>query len=244
MADNGSRSMAEQDGAVPDGAPVPSSGSPLRSRLRRLPVFAGDLPSFDPADVPGDPVALFVTWIGAAIDAGVAEPHAMMLATADAGGAPSVRVVILKDVRDGGWEFATDARSRKWVDLAANPQGAATFYWQPQARQVRLRGPVVPADPELCAADFLSRSPGSRAAALAVRPGEPLGSPAELEAAMAAALVRVEREPSLVLPEWSLQAVVPLEIEFWQGDRRRAHTRVVYRRDAVGAPWRHELVWP
>lgn len=244
MPDIVGRSRTGQHGAAPGGAPEPSQGSLLRSRLRVLPVFAGDLPSFDPADVPGDPVSLFVTWVEEAIEAGVAEPHAMMLATADVGGAPSVRVVILKDVHDGGWEFATDARSRKSVDLAANPQGAATFYWQPQARQVRLRGPVVPADPQVCAADFLARSPGSRAAAFAVRPGEPLGSPAELEAAMAAALDRVGREPLLVLPEWSLQALVPLEIEFWQGDRRRAHTRVVYRRDAVGAPWRHELVWP
>ena len=249
MADIVSGSVPGQDSGVPRVVPASShdstaQGSLLRGALRGLPVFAGDLPGFDPAAVPGDPVALFVTWIGEAIDAGVAEPHAMMLGTADAGGVPSVRVVILKDVHDGGWEFATDARSRKAVDLAANPHGAATFYWQPQARQVRLSGTVVAASPQVCAADFLARSPDSRAAALAVRPGEPLGSPAELEAAIERALHRVQDEPQLVLPEWSLQALVPLEIEFWQGDRRRAHTRVVYRRDSVGGPWRHELVWP
>lgn len=243
MADDVVRSGTGQDGGAPSGASS-SSGSPLRSALRSLPVFAGDLPSFDPAAVPGDPVALFVTWLGEAIDVGVAEPHAMMLATAGADGAPSVRVVILKDVFDGGWEFATDARSRKAVDLAANPQGAATFYWQPQARQVRLRGPVVAASEQVRTADFLARSPDSRAAALAVRPGEPLASPAELTAAMERALRRVQDEPAFVLPEWSLQALIPLEIEFWQGDRRRAHTRVVYRRDTVGGPWRHQLVWP
>ncbi|MGV8966923.1 MAG: pyridoxine/pyridoxamine 5'-phosphate oxidase [Cellulomonas sp.] len=220
------------------------TGSMLRGALRRLPVFAGDLPVFDTATVPGDPVELFVSWMRAAIDAGVAEPHAMMLGTADAEGAPSVRVVILKDVHDGGWEFATDARSRKALDLAGNARGAATFYWQPQARQVRLSGPVVAADPRACAADFLARSPESRAAALAVRPGEPLGSPAELEAAMQQALGRVAHEPRLVLPQWSLQTLIPLEVEFWQGDRRRAHTRVVYRRDTLDGPWRHELVWP
>ncbi|RYV49471.1 pyridoxine/pyridoxamine 5'-phosphate oxidase [Pengzhenrongella frigida] len=225
-------------------APTSSSGSLLRQTLRGLPVFAGELPAFDPATVPDDPIALFVAWIGAAIEAGVAEPHAMTLATADAGGAPSARVVILKDVHDGGWEFATDARSRKAADVARNPLGAVTFYWQLQARQVRLRGSIVARGPRVSAADFLSRSPASRAAAFAVRPGEPLGSPAELEAALADALVMVERAPEQVLAEWTLQALVPLEIEFWQGDRRRAHTRVVYRRDAVGEPWRHELVWP
>lgn len=229
---------------APGASPTASSGSLLRERLRRLGVFAGDLPPFDPARLPDDPIDLFVVWIGAAIDAGVPEPHAMTLATADADGAPSARVVILKDVHDGGWEFATDARSRKAVDLGVNPRGAANFYWQPQARQVRLRGPVLDRGPQVSAADFHSRSPASRAAALAVRPGEPLGSPAELDAALADALERVEREPGLALPEWTLLALVPLEIEFWQGDQRRAHTRVVYRRDAVGGPWRHELVWP
>lgn len=239
-----SRPATGQAGPEHGGRSTSTSGSLLREQLRRLPVFAGALPRLDPAGVPDDPVELFVAWITAAIEAGVPEPHAMTLATADAVGVPSARVVILKDVRDGGWEFATDARSRKAADVAGNPYGAANFYWQPQARQVRLRGPVLALGPQASAADFLARSPASRAAALAVRPGEPLGSPAELVAAQADALARVGREPGLVLAEWMLAALVPLEVEFWQGDPRRAHTRVVYRRDAVAGPWRHELVWP
>ncbi|QTE28674.1 pyridoxine/pyridoxamine 5'-phosphate oxidase [Pengzhenrongella sicca] len=216
----------------------------LRSRLRRLPVFAGSLPAFDPTDVPADPFDLFADWLGHAIDAGVAEPHAMTLATADAVGAPSARVVILKDVHDGGWEFATDARSRKARDLALNPAAAASFYWQPQGRQVRLTGIVVDRGALQRDADFLARSPASRAAAFAVRPGEPLASTAELHAAMAAALERVALEPARVLPEWALLALVPLTAEFWQGDPTRAHVRVVYTRDDVAGAWRHELVWP
>jgi pyridoxamine 5'-phosphate oxidase len=239
-----SRPESDENGSTSGGEPSTSSGSLLRERLRRLPVFAGPLSGFDPQAVPADPIALFVAWMGEAIDAGVAEPHAMTLATAGADGAPSARVVILKDVHDGGWEFATDARSRKAADLATNPHAAATFYWQPQGRQVRLRGPVVDVGPELAAEDFLARSPSSRAAAFAVQPGEPLSSPAELEVAMAEAFGRVDREPGGVLAEWQLWSLVPLEIEFWQGDRWRAHIRVVYRRDAPGGPWRHALVWP
>lgn len=224
---------------------VASTGnSALLSSLRGLPVFAGEFPRFDPTDLPSDPVALFAAWLGQAIDAGVVEPHAMTLATVDDTGAPSARVVILKDVRDGGWEFATDARSRKVRDLAENPRAAATFYWPLQGRQVRLTGPVSDRGAQASAADFLARSPASRSAALATRPGEPLGSTVEVEAALTEAHRRVQREPGLVLDAWSLLALVPLQAEFWQGDPRRVHTRVVYRRDEVTATWRHELVWP
>ena len=236
--------MNRPNETAPVGGPPPAGRTPLRDRLRSLPVFAGDLPHFDPTEVPADPFALFEAWLLRAVDDGVAEPHAMTLATADATGAPSARVVVLKDVRDGGWEFATDARSRKARDRASNPRAAANFYWQPQGRQVRLSGALVDRGPQASAADFLARSPASRAAALAVRPGEPLGSAAELEAAIVDARQRVDREPGLVLAEWLLLALIPLEVEFWQGDPRRAHTRVVYRRDDVDAPWRCELVWP
>jgi len=237
------RHNQHNDSAAADGA-APTPGRTLRERVRSLPVFAGKLPGFDPTTAGDDPLALFTEWIGAAIDAGVAEPHAMTVATADASGAPSARVVILKDVHDGGWEFATDARSRKATDLAANPRAAASFYWQPQGRQVLLSGPVVARPSSVRDADFLARSPASRAAALAVRPGEPLSSTAALEASMVEALERVRREPDLVLAEWLLLALMPHRIEFWQGDPRRAHIRVVYRRDDLAGPWRHELVWP
>lgn len=214
----------------------------LRERLRALPTLTGTAPDVDPAAVPADPVDLFVAWLEAAVVAGVPEPHAVTIATADPDGRPSSRVVVLKDVRDGGWEFATDARSRKARDLARNPQAAASFYWPLQARQVRLTGTVTVLGPQACAADFLARSPGSRAAALAARPGEPLSGPEELTRATAAALRRVEVEPDTVLGEWVVYALRPDEVEFWQGDPGRAHTRVVYRR--VGGAWTHQLVWP
>ena len=235
--------MTQPDGPQPGAGPPPPRTA-LGERLRSVPVFAGELPGFDPTDVPADPVALFQAWLGQAIDAGVSEPHAMTVATVDPTGAPSSRVVILKDVRAGGWEFATDARSRKARDLDGNPLAAASFYWPAQGRQVRLTGPVRQLGAQASAADFLARSPASRAAALAVRPGEPLGSAAELEAALGAALRRVQREPELVLVEWLLLVLTPLELEFWQGRPSRAHVRLGYRRDRLGDPWRHTLRWP
>ena len=214
----------------------------VRGLLRSLRVLDGDLPMLDPDDVAPTPQAMFVRWLREAVDAGVREPHAVTVSTADARGRPSARVVVLHDVRDGGWLFATDARSRKAVDLAENPWAALSFYWREQARQVRLVGPARSLGAEASAADFLARSPASRAAGLAARPGEPLGSRAELGRAVADALARVEREPGTVLADWVLYEVVPEEAEFWQGDAGRAHTRVVYRRGGDG--WVSGLVWP
>jgi pyridoxamine 5'-phosphate oxidase len=226
----------------------------LRSLLRSLPALAGPFPDLDPTDLPDRPEALFVRWLHEAVEAGVREPHAMTVSTADAAGRPSARVVVLKDLVDGGWQFATDARSRKAADLAVNPAASVSFYWREQGRQVRLTGTARMLGPEASAADFLARSPASRAAALGTRPGEPLGSPAELHEAMADARSHVDREPGTVLAEWVLVAVVPDEVEFWQGDPRRAHVRVVYRRLEDGgaggaggsgdATWDRSLVWP
>ncbi|WP_298458056.1 pyridoxal 5'-phosphate synthase [uncultured Cellulomonas sp.] len=214
----------------------------VRSLLRSLRVFEGPLPAFDPDDVADTPDAMFVRWLREAADAGVREPHAVTVATADPAGRPSSRVVVLHDVVDGAWRFATDSRSRKALDLAANPQGAMSFYWREQARQVRLVGTVRSPGAQASAADFLARSPSSRAAGLATRPGQRLGSVGEMRAAMSAAEDRVAREPGTVLPQWLLLELVPDEAEFWQGDPGRAHTRVVYRRSPDG--WTRELVWP
>lgn len=215
----------------------------LRATLRRLPALAGDLPQLDPDSLPRDPVTAFLRWFAEALEAGVPEPHAVTVATADTAGRPSSRVVVLKDVDDGGrWVFATDRRSRKSRDLATNPAVALSFYWQPLGRQVRIVGTAVALDADGCAADFLARSPSSRAAAFATRPGEPLPGISALHAALRDALAHVEAEPEDVLADWVVYAVVPDEVELWQGSGSRAHQRVVYRRAAGG--WSRDLVWP
>ncbi|MFS0703328.1 pyridoxal 5'-phosphate synthase [Cellulomonas sp. 179-A 9B4 NHS] len=215
----------------------------MRELLRSLPALSGDVLPFDPDAAPDDPLALFGEWFAAAVDAGVPEPHAVTLATAGADGRPSARVLVLKDVGPDGFAFATDARSGKAVDLAVNPRAALTFWWQPVVRQVRVTGAAHHLGAEASAADYLARSPASRAAALAVRPGEPLGSVAQLRDAMSAARERVDDEPGLVLPQWQAWVVVPDALEFWQGSPDRAHVRLVYRRSAAGS-WTRSLVWP
>ncbi len=214
----------------------------LRDRLRGLPALTGDLPEVDPYTLPADPVAAFEEWFAAAVDAGVPEPHAVTLATADATGAPSARVVLLVDVADGAWVVATDARAAKAHDLAANPRAALTFYWQPLGRQVRLAGPAHLLDPATTAEDFLRRSPSARAATLASRPGETVRSVAEMTAAVAGARARVDREPGLVPPTWQLWGVRPETVELWQGDHDRAHLRVRWTR--ADDRWDRHLLWP
>jgi pyridoxamine 5'-phosphate oxidase len=214
----------------------------LRQTLRDIEVFAGDLPGFDPSIAPDTPVELFTEWLLAALSAGVREPHAMTLATADAGGDPTARVLILKDVSPEGWQFATDANSRKGRDLAARPYAALTFYWAPLARQVRVRGPVVRESPELCAADFLARSVGARAEALLGRQSQPLADLAERDAQVGASITRIEGEPDLVAPGWTLYSVRPESVEFWQGDKQRRHTRLVYQSSPIG--WTKQMLWP
>ncbi|MGF1432319.1 pyridoxine/pyridoxamine 5'-phosphate oxidase [Kitasatospora sp. LaBMicrA B282] len=219
-----------------------TEGGELRRLLRGIEVFAGELPSFDPLDTPGTPVELFTQWLRGALRAGVREPHAMTLATADGAGDPAARVLILKDVDEQGWQFASDGGGPKGRQLAARPFAALTFYWAPLARQVRVRGPVVRAAEQVRAADFLARGAGARAESLLGRQSRPLADLAERDAAVAASLARLAEQPELVSPDWTVYAVQPETVEFWQGDRQRRHTRLVYR--ATGDGWAKQLLWP
>jgi pyridoxamine 5'-phosphate oxidase len=132
----------------------------FRELLRALPDFPEQLPDFDPAAAPADPAELFRQWLREALAAGVPQPNACSLATADGRGRPSSRMLILKDIDDAGWHFATSRASRKGRELAANPHAALNFYWQQQGRQVRAAGAVVELSAAASAADWHAR-PGA-----------------------------------------------------------------------------------
>ncbi|MGW4472665.1 pyridoxine/pyridoxamine 5'-phosphate oxidase [Nonomuraea sp. NPDC004354] len=215
----------------------------VRDLLRSLPVFPDQLPDFDAAAAPDEPVALFSRWLGEAIEARVLGPHVMTLSTADTDGRPAARVLICKDVsQDGRWFFASGANSAKGRHLAGNPHAALVFYWPELGRQIRVRGPVAPAGAEAGAADFLARPPASRAEALIGRQSEPLDDPAELDAAFEQAYARVTADPDLVAPAWTLYALTAEEVEFWQADHERRHTRLRYER--TGSAWLRGRLWP
>lgn len=216
--------------------------SDIRELLRGLDVFSGELPDFDTGAAPADPRELFTDWLLDAVRAGVREPHAMTLSTTGTDGDPSARVLILKDVSPDGWHFAADAGSRKGRELAGRPAAALTFYWPPLARQVRIRGRVTAGDAEASAADFLARSPAARAEALLGRQSTPLADLAARDAAVRESAARIEGDPGLVAPGWTLYTLRPDSVEFWQGDRDRRHTRLDYTRTDDG--WKRGLLWP
>ena len=213
-----------------------------RELLRGLPVFDRPLPAFDTESVPGEPSALFLSWLHEAIDAGVSEPHAMTLSTVDEEGRPDARVLILKDVDPTRWQFATAATSAKGTQLAARPHAALSFHWPEQGRQVRVRGAVAMADPSVSAADFLAKPDGSRIAGLVGRQSAVLEDPRKLALEIEAAGQRLAQDPLAVPEDHAVYALTPAEVEFWQGDRQRQHVRLRYRRTADG--WVTERLWP
>ncbi|WP_223830426.1 pyridoxine/pyridoxamine 5'-phosphate oxidase [Nocardiopsis quinghaiensis] len=216
----------------------------IRDLLRGLPVFAGRVPGFDPGAAPEDPAELFLEWFTAALRDGVSEPHAMVVTTVDGAGAPSARVLIMKDFTPEGWWFATTTTSRKGRELDQNPHTALLFYWSAQGRQVRVRGRTEPASPEQCAADYLARPLESRVAGLHGRQSEPLSDPADIDRTADESRERLERDPGLVPEDWGLYLVRPTEVEFWQADPDRRHTRLRYAREGTDAPWERGLLWP
>jgi pyridoxamine 5'-phosphate oxidase len=214
----------------------------LRARLRELAVFEGEMLPFAVAEAPQHPADLFLRWLEEAIEQGVREPHALTLSTVDGEGRPNARVLILKGLSDGRWEFASSRRSRKGLELAGNDWAAMSFYWSELGRQVRVRGRVLAAGPERSAADFLARSSGARREALAGIQSEVLRDPADLEEALRTAGKLIEDEPGVVAQEWTVYGLAADEVEFWQAHPERRHVRLRYLL-REGSWWREQL-WP
>ncbi|WP_329002594.1 pyridoxal 5'-phosphate synthase [Kribbella sp. NBC_00709] len=213
----------------------------LRTRLRAAPTLTGTPPAWDPSSAPATPHPLFVDWLLTAIGRQVPEPCAMTLSTVRADGRPNGRVLILKNVTDDGWQFASTSTSRKGDELATSPYAALTFYWIPLGRQVRVLGTVEAADPEESARDFLMRPETARAEALVGRQSAVLEDPADIDRAVKEQSERIAAEPDLVAPNWTLYTLRAEEVEFWQADPDRRHTRLRYR---LEDEWTKELLWP
>ncbi len=217
--------------------------SQCESYCAACPVFTAELPGFDAEAAPASPVPLFVRWLTSAVEGKVPEPQAMALSTVNERGQPSSRILICRDVDTAGcWYFASSANSRKGRELATNPRAALVFYWPQQGRQIRVGGMAAPASAERSAADFRARSPGSRAESLTGRQSDVLDDPADVEAALETAMASLAANPDLVARDWTLYALEAEDVEFWQADQHRRHTRLRYER--AGQAWTRRRLWP
>jgi pyridoxamine 5'-phosphate oxidase len=214
----------------------------MREFLRSLPVFGGVLRELALESLPAGPATLFEQWLREAVADGVPEPHAMALSTCDGAGIPDARMLILKDIDEQGWWFASNRESAKGRQLDEHPAAALTFYWPQQGRQVRVRGPVVAGTPEASAADFRARGSSARAVALASNESQSLVNRELCISAVEQSQADLLAQPDLVSPTWQVYAVAAEVVEFWQADKDRMHTRVQYIRADPG--WTHSLLWP
>ncbi|MHB8342420.1 MAG: pyridoxamine 5'-phosphate oxidase [Mycobacteriales bacterium] len=189
-------------------------------------------------------LAQFRGWLAEAQqEPGIAEPTAMVLATADADGRPSARTVLCKEVDERGLVFYTNLRSRKGWELAENPRASVVFPWYPLRRQVVVLGDVEQVERGQTGAYARSRARASQVSAWASRQSEVIGSREQLEERFAELDRRwPQGTPVPVPPFWGGWRLRPASVEFWVGRRDRLHDRLRYRRD--GASWVIERLAP
>ena len=186
-----------------------------------------------------DPLAVFHEWFEEARAAGVEAPEVMTVATADADGRPSARMLLLKSADEHGFTFFTGYESRKGRELAENPRAALVFYWRPLGRQVRVEGTVRRLSEAESDAYWATRPPRSRAAAAASRQSEPIADRDELEAEFERLLPGDE----VPRPErWGGYVLEPDAIELWQHRDDRLHERFRFSRAREG--WVAEQLAP
>ncbi len=188
------------------------------------------------------PIPQFEKWLNEAIRSQVNEPTAVNVATVDANGRPSSRMVLLKEVNPQGFVFFTNYHSRKGRALAAHPYAALTFFWPELERQVRIEGRVEKLDEAASDEYFESRPYTSRIGAWASEQSEVIENQAVL--VKRAAVIGLKHPLHVPRPpHWGGYLVVPDCLEFWQGRPSRLHDRIRYRLDDNGN-WIKERLSP
>jgi pyridoxamine 5'-phosphate oxidase len=189
-----------------------------------------------------DPFALFNDWFAAAQTGEPNDPNAMTLATADARGRISARMVLLKGHGPDGFVFYTNQQSRKAGDLAENAHAALLFHWKSLRRQVRIEGAVSQVADDMADAYFATRHRDSQLGAWASDQSRPLDRRETFEARFDEMTARFEGGDVPRPPHWSGYRVTPDRIEFWQDREFRLHERRLFVLD--GGEWNEGLLYP
>ena len=191
-----------------------------------------------------DPFALFEDWFAEAQESEPNDPNAMALATATPDGAPSVRMVLLKDRSEDGFTFYTNAESRKGLEIRTNMQAALLFHWQSLRRQIRIEGPLSEVGAEEADAYFHSRPHDSQIGSAASDQSRPLP---DRQTYLDRIEDLAERYPQGDVPRpahWTGFRLNPRRIEFWLDRPNRLHDRRVFERAGPDAGWTDTLLYP
>src|SRR6476469_5084850 len=189
-----------------------------------------------------DPIALFDEWFAEAHGSEPNDAEAMALATADATGQPSVRMVLLKGHGPAGFVFYTNEQSAKGEQLAANPRAALLFHWKSLRRQVRVEGTVDRVDDAQADAYFATRARDSQLGAWASDQSRPLDRRETFENRFEEAARRFAGQDVPRPPHWGGYRVIPERIEFWSDRPHRLHERRLFTRE--GGDWTEGLLYP
>ncbi len=190
-----------------------------------------------------DPIALFAAWLAEAEASEPNDPTAMTLATIGADGAPSARMVLLKDADAQGFVFYTNTESRKGVELDAAGRAAMVFHWKSLRRQVRVEGTVERVSDTEADGYFATRARGSQIGAWASDQSRPMTGRFALEKRVASFAAKFGAGTVPRPPHWTGYRLVPAAIEFWRDRPFRLHERILYTRSRSGR-WAAERLYP
>ncbi len=197
----------------------------------------------DLADLATNPLEQFDRWMKQTIAAEIPDPNAMTIATVDASGQPSQRIVLLKKLDEKGFVFYTNLRSRKAQELKQNPKISLHFPWHFIERQIKVCGVAEPLSTTEVLKYFVTRPRDSQLGAWASQQSRPISSRAVLMQQFESMKNKFSKGEIPIPDFWGGFRVKPHQIEFWQGGENRLHDRFQYNLDQSGV-WKIERLEP